>query len=61
MSETDSGQMGLELDPAAAALAEKLRSAPAHKYAAFANAERMALERAKWIAKNSAYYRDDRR
>lgn len=37
-----------------------LKDAPPHKIAVFQNAERMALERDRWIERNAAYYRDDR-
>ena len=38
-----------------------MKGMPTHKLAVFENAERMAGERDKWIEKNAAYYRDDRR
>ncbi len=47
--------------PPTAARTAALKGAPAHKLAVFENAERMAGERDKWIEKNAAYYRDDRR
>jgi SAM-dependent methyltransferase len=47
--------------PPKAARSVALKGAPAHKLAVLENAERMAGERDKWIEKNAAYYRDDRR
>ncbi|MGO9744206.1 MAG: glycosyltransferase [Roseiarcus sp.] len=49
------------INGAADALREKLRKGPAHKFAIFQNAERMAGKRAQWIAQNEAYHGDDRR
>jgi SAM-dependent methyltransferase len=37
------------------------RGTPAHKLAVFENAGKMAGTRERWIEKNAAYYRDDRR
>jgi SAM-dependent methyltransferase len=43
------------------AITFKPEGAAPHKLAVFETAERMAGERDKWIEKNAAYYRDDRR
>jgi SAM-dependent methyltransferase len=54
--------MGNSHEPACAPQARPLSlEAPAHKRAVYENAERMANERADWIAKNAAYYDDDYR